>query len=567
MNQIDTALRDDLDAKLTSNLNVFTEQHAAAEKAEDSIGWSRCKISVFGERMSGKTSLIRGLLGRRFIANYVPTESLHAASITLSYNRNWRLSEADTFRNRHYAKIYFTSRKMKLPPKYQERIGMTIVDYGSRYVRHSIHQLLISSYGVNVFVFDMQAMLANPTQHAQRMHHWMQSLNLQLDDATVVVVGTRRDLISDLKQHEEIDSVVSKLTEAKNIKLIAPHGLSFFAVDNLSANGVSQVQKAIAATVVGEDYGNVAIPVRWITCLEKIKVLPSSLLALTRVEEICSRAALTSADEMKRMLSFFHDAGELIYLHTTENLASFVATKPSTLLDPITCIVDRELVEKVDRKAVHAAGLAKEFAQLRESAIVSMDLLHFFWKKQHASFLLDVCLHLLHLSPLARGGHDHLFLVPKMIPPAKENIARTMRGLRAEFRYRFLPDGIFERMICLYIDHCSRDEGLEEPVIKRDFCRVHFNKDTVVEFERHQDTIVLIVFDESKAQMCLSATQSILRQVNELAMNGKLGFSLYVEHEKEMISVQTAKRNRDCVWYRSSRSRVPASLRMSMFLS
>ena len=564
---MDNSLREQIDAKLTTNLETFSKQHAEVEKGEDSIGWSRCKISILGDVLSGKTCLVRGLLGRRFNPKYSPTVDQRTSSITLSYNRNWRLSEADTFRNRHFAKIYFTSRGMQLPPKYRERIGMSIVEYGSRCIDHSIHQLLLSSYGINVYVFDMEKMLNNPERAKRRMSYSMQLLNLRANVATVLVIGTRLDIVSEQKHIAELDGTVKECTQAKGLRLVSRGNLSFFPVDNKVAKGISQVQQAIGETVVGTDHGNVSIPVRWISCLEKIKICSSSLLPVAKVEEICQEFSMSSGEEISRMLSFFHDAGELLYLSTTENLASFVATKPSALLDPIAKIVDRATVEKVDFAAIQAAGLRKEFMQLKNKAIVSRDLLHYFWKKKHANFLLDVMLHLFQLSPLALGEHDQLFLVPSMIPSAKDTAMRSVHGLRAEFRYAFLPNGIFERMICLFIDHCSHDDGLEEPVIRRGFCRVHFNNDTVVEFEKHDDSIVLAVFDSRKAQKCLSATLSILRQINEFALKGKLSFALFVEHEKEMIPARRAKRTRDCVWFQSSRGRVPASVRMSMFLS
>ena len=110
---------------------------------------------------------------------------------------------------------------------------------------------------------------------------WLDAIQLHAHGAPVVLVGTHRDEVSDVKEHQSISERLKQLFGSHGCWphiVNGPDGLCFFPVDNKrglksgTAAGVIQLQQALEQTVMQQEYVKRLVPGTWLAMLDTARM-------------------------------------------------------------------------------------------------------------------------------------------------------------------------------------------------------------------------------------------------------------------------------------------------------
>ena len=284
--------------------------------------------------------------------------------------------------------------------------------------------------------------------------------------ARFFLIGTHKDVIKSHAEHERVESILrSELHGMLEHVCRNDHDdLIFFPVDNtLGATGdptLQSLRKSIESAVFDdpEEYIKEPVAASWHKALDALHETQEQFLLLDRVISISTYHGV-APDAVHAMLALFHKLGVLVHFSSPE-LRNIVTIEPQWLVDAVTLIIrDRGLhLDDIQQKAKQE--LRSDYNSLNDSAILSNQLLDLFWRDyriEQRSFLRGL---MLKMTLFCRWTSTS-FLVPSLLPmtsPAEPitSPAFTVAQWPLTFVCRFseiLPDGLFERLLCVVIDH------------------------------------------------------------------------------------------------------------------
>jgi GTPase SAR1 family protein len=102
----------------------------------------------------------------------------------------------------------------------QSKYIISIYDYGGQEVFNAIHPFFLTKYGLYVVVFDLRQLVKSAEEKEKEeclknLRFWLNSVSLHSYDeerremAPIILVGTRKDIVSSPEDHEEISKVLS----------------------------------------------------------------------------------------------------------------------------------------------------------------------------------------------------------------------------------------------------------------------------------------------------------------------------------------------------------------------
>ena len=188
-----------------------------------------------------------------------------------------------------------------------------------------------------------------------------------------------------------------------------------------------------------------------------------------------------------------------------------------------------------------------------------MDALFAFNAKQ-TDFLIDLMKQTMLLSDWywktdsARG--EHLFLVPSIVRTTKEDVNKVNEALRTwpktcmslylDFSDFFLPTGVFQRLVCLFVSIIANQiKEAPEPILGEDFALLFFTGGANTKFKTQlyltkaePDRIMLSVKDQSQARDMLNMVQVLVRKLRSEVMGSRLKMKLVLTLHQPLEAVQ-----------------------------
>lgn len=242
---------------------------------------------------------------------------------------------------------------------------------------------------------------------------WFDSLTLLAPTAPVLMVATFADYSS---SRDDVDKPMKELYELVNRhqSIVWNADGNAFAISNKEGSGISELRRTIETVARNQDHVSMKVSLRWIFCLDAILNEPEPFLPLATVRAYGKRYDVLSWTEVTEMLLFLHDFGMIVYFNTTDNLSEVVTTNPHWLVDEISKLIRDQTIHPFDYGAIDQAGLLHDLMVYLETAVVSRDLLHYFWNQKQVAFLIDFMRRLLLLGSWSFFQEPH-YLVPSMI--------------------------------------------------------------------------------------------------------------------------------------------------------
>ena len=230
------------------------------------------------------------------------------------------------------------------------------------------------------------------------------------------------------------------------------------------------------------------------------------------------------------------------------------------ILDPqwlVTClssVIHDYKIKDLDKTYLKTAGLDEDFQRFASQGIITRDLLEFFWGRTSTNFLLDLMQHLLLLSPWHYGQSDAAFLVPCMIKEAPRLRWRktTVKGKKLDFIFQFLPDGVFEYLVCICVQ-ISSVAGMEvnrkkKPVLGTKYCKLWLEGVCQVHMTREKSAIEVVVTKDEYAPRCLEILMSMVKKVNDQLLSSRLEWEVRLETSRGMLEHHRVQQERIEPW-------------------
>ena len=352
-------------------------------------------------------------------------------------------------------------------------LQLVISDFGGQKVFASFQHLFIRKNGVFVVVFNMEWLLQDSTckqRCLEYLRFWLNSIYMHTvlhnsssataedgEAARVVIVGTRKDKVSDPRVHQQISNAISTAfnhcpfweSVLENEDGVGPNGkmhMCFFPVDNKCRQGggadptIGLMQAKIEAELQLSPFVTQRQPLSWFGVVDALlaeKNQERCFLPYAEVSDMCAKRGIEVVDELPRLLSFLHEMGIVFWL-PEDTLRDIVIldvvkafVKPATLL---VCKhqadgeddVERTHVLKIHRDCQNKHGA--DWADLLQLGIVSEALLEALLKGFEATYAAIVHL-MVKFALLVRidtfddsYSSAPSFLVPALLPVAKKAV-------------------------------------------------------------------------------------------------------------------------------------------------
>jgi len=422
---------------------------------------------------------------------------------------------------------------------------LSLWDFGGQSVFYAMHHIFLTKTGIYIMVFDMRELL-NLSAQADALSYvafWLKSIRLHAPDAAVLIVGTFADEIQERKEIAAINNALLGFMGGDFPQVVRNNveNLTFFSIDNQSGTGIRALRKKVEDTARNDArMTGKEVSMQHIVLLDKILSMRknSDFVTFDDVKAVASTVGIRGHEALEQALTLFHERGLLIYLTSTETLRNIIIIQPQWLIDALAKVIRDGGLHRFDATEIEKRGLTDDLKMTFESGVTTRDFLEYVWGKEHWAFFLDLMERTMLLSEW-KFKHEQVFLIPSVL---HQDYQGEKNGLRCifDFSRSFLPNGVFQRMICLLVAHSSRSYQksgemaiLERPKLFKNFASVDFEPGFRIKV--YEDTklqhFYLLVDDNSltKSNRSLIVIQSMLRKINSDIMGNGLSWEIFLE--------------------------------------
>ena len=428
-------------------------------------------------------------------------------------------------------------------------LKVSIWDYGGQAVFYTLHHIFLTKWGVYLLVFNPKAYLADPTSTENYLRFWLHSVRIHAPEAPIIMVATFASEV-DRRKWNKLNKMIAKLVKrsTSSHNLIPCDELFYFPIDNRTKSGVDALRQAAEEAISKQDVVNFPVSLQWMQALDASLDKKTPWIRFAQYKEIATAVGVNSSEEINAMLALFHELGVILHFTSTEALREFVVTSPDWLIANVSKLIRDSSLHKLDTRTLVSAGLRADMETLHAKALVSRDLLEFFWGRTEAAFLLDLMRSLFLLSNWKFRSQEELYLVPSMIQGNRENVDGKSKNTDlstcalCEIRFEYLLPGVLERLVCLCVEYSSTREDTLEPMLSKHFCRVWFSDSYFVDLSPTGETIRVVISDEDMAMACMNVLISMLRKVNLDIMGSGLIYDVFMREGSKMLPYRKAKK-------------------------
>eukprot|EP00511_Aplanochytrium_stocchinoi_P011647 CAMPEP_0204868064 /NCGR_PEP_ID=MMETSP1348-20121228/25493_1 /ASSEMBLY_ACC=CAM_ASM_000700 /TAXON_ID=215587 /ORGANISM="Aplanochytrium stocchinoi, Strain GSBS06" /LENGTH=718 /DNA_ID=CAMNT_0052020853 /DNA_START=526 /DNA_END=2682 /DNA_ORIENTATION=+ len=426
-------------------------------------------------------------------------------------------------------------------------IALSLWDFGGQSVFYSMHHIFMIKSGIYVLVFDMRELLNKQDEALSYISFWLRSIRLHASAAPLVMVGTFLNEISGSDALQTINEILVRHTKTlANHQLVHndEEDLLFFPVDNKDGLGANGLRKHIEELARKDESVFDQISVRWMSLLDMIisKRNSDSYITFSMVKGLAAKVGLQGSVELDAAMKLFHERGLLIHITATDVLKDIVIIKPQWLIDMLCKVIRDETLHMFDKSEFKKVGLEKDLKLMFSKALASRDLLEYIWKneKKQVDFFIELMKRTMLLSEYTFQGESK-YLIPSLLHDHysyEELHGEKINGLSClfDFSESFLPNGVFQRLICLCVASSSRYEQQKnsvrtEPKLFQNFGVIEFQPNCVIRLLEDQrlQRITLYVDNNKKASKCYKVIQSMLRKLNADVMGSGLNWDAKFE--------------------------------------
>lgn len=447
----------------------------------------------------------------------------------------------------------------------RDAVRFTIWDYGGQRVFYSLHHLFMSKLGVYLLVFSMKELQDSVERGKAYLEFWLNTLSLHAPDTPLILVGTFWDELEGKNALTDINNAVNEVLERFPFNVIMNerqerHDLSFFPLTNKNGNGIGLIRETIDKTARDLDHMGTELPITWIYVIEHLLTkYKKPYIKLEKFKEIALSLKVKDETEAMNMLQTFSDLGLVLHLTQTTALQNMIVLKPQWLITNFGRIIRDEKLHEHNKKFVKRNNLEDDVVHLFQDGLVSEDFLLMVWKEHELEYLLDMMKQTLMLSDWTfknssvANSEKIYYFVPSLVTGSRdiedydgnENFNEAMKEKLtydefinkyeniqnfAFFQFKYLPDGVFDRLICLCVAHSNLLKVQSPPIISKGVVEISFGEgETIRLYNEVKFSTIVLEIDESsqgKAAHALLKIQSMMQKLRADIIGEGLGWEI-----------------------------------------
>eukprot|EP00511_Aplanochytrium_stocchinoi_P011561 CAMPEP_0204875164 /NCGR_PEP_ID=MMETSP1348-20121228/45225_1 /ASSEMBLY_ACC=CAM_ASM_000700 /TAXON_ID=215587 /ORGANISM="Aplanochytrium stocchinoi, Strain GSBS06" /LENGTH=584 /DNA_ID=CAMNT_0052031445 /DNA_START=159 /DNA_END=1913 /DNA_ORIENTATION=- len=453
-------------------------------------------------------------------------------------------------------------------------LTLSLWDFGGQKVFYSMHHIFMTATGMYLVIFDMRELFqeSKKDESLKYMSFWLKSIKLHAPTAPLLIVGTFLHDVHSKEQLKAIENMLKGFPETLFTQLVHNEeaDLLFFPIDNKENLGVAKLRKCIEGVVREDESVLQEVPIKWLVFLDEIlnRRKTESYLTLRAVKQLAADIGITSAAEQEKALQMFHEKGMLIHLTSTAALNDIVTIKPQWLIDNISNVIRDDSIHMFDITELKKMELLEEVETMFSRAVASRDVLEYVWKEDEIEFFVDLMKRTLLMSDWSFGGEENRFLIPSLLNKVYD-IGEIEKGIRCVFDFSdsFLPNGVFERLLCLCVAHSTSPRSAyakqgysaKEPKLYKNFCTIEFGPDNTIRLhvDEDSDTLSCCMENLKSAERNLAIISSMIQKLNTDVMGTGLKWTVLLEDPSngKLISHEDAFQKRLSPWFQEKNAK------------
>jgi len=370
-------------------------------------------------------------------------------------------------------------------------VTFTIWDFGGQEIFYTLHHVFLTKYGVYLLVFNMNELLKKTDEGVRYLRFWLDSVKLHAPSAPIILIGTFLDVVNGENKLEQVEEILCERVDIDaNRQVCNDHSdLSFYPLDNTGSNGqdgVATIRKQIEEIVIGEyefdvEYITKPVKLAWTYFIDLLVEKKEPTIKRSEVLKIASTHSITE-QEMEKVLTFFHELGIIVYFGSDEQLRSHVTFQPQWLIDAFACVIYDPQVHKSKVKKLKGK-LKDDRIAYKQTGILTTALLQELLKEYNTDdfvYLVRLLERMLLISPwIFDEDKDDMprFLVPSLLKYKTKSKEHEFNYDGPCFYFDFgelMPTGIFQRIICQFVEQSCQYEGSARPTIEYSFAALSF---------------------------------------------------------------------------------------------
>ncbi|XP_038049627.1 uncharacterized protein LOC119723150 [Patiria miniata] len=396
---------------------------------------------------------------------------------------------------------------------------LSLWDFAGDTLYHCTHHVFMPDRALYVIVFNLHAAVSDEDGQLQKLLFWLHSVcaHARHPDAVIIIVGTHKASVPEAHRLRFTDELHRRITShfCHRLVLNPLDDKPLFLVENSQPvdEDFKQLRAEIFRQVESAEYAQETYPIKYLHFYREIQNrrklaetdCAAYVMTLDQISDLARDTCdVTNEDDLKSMLRFFGEAGELIHKDDDDILRQHVVLDPQFLVD-----VMKKLV-RIPRGSKRSHRFAVNWRDYESSGIINEGLLqHIYGDMLHLVPLLTKLLQAYDLMcPVASVFNPNCsqksFLVPAMLPPYRgESMEFWKPQSKEEVFYfdfgSFDPSTVYSRLLTRCLTHASLDkfDSTSKPLIFADRCRFNIGTRCIFKLQLER---------RSSQQMLLSVT-------------------------------------------------------------
>ncbi|HDN27288.1 MAG TPA: GTP-binding protein, partial [Thioploca sp.] len=237
---------------------AIANYYKALKSAEKPLNES--KLILIGDGGSGKTSLMKRLLGLNFNPQESQTHCININTLTLQHNGN--------------------------------EIKLHCWDFGGQQIMHATHQFFLSKRSLYLLVLD--------SRRETQVDYWLKHIQTFGKNAPVIIV------INKIDENPHFD-----LPQQRQLKKRYPNLKHISRISCATQQGMSELQRLIQNTLPDIELLNTVFPAKWFKVKTAIteQAEKTNFTSYEHYVDICQANGITKESEQNTLINFLHDLG------------------------------------------------------------------------------------------------------------------------------------------------------------------------------------------------------------------------------------------------------------------
>jgi len=269
--------------------DAIREYFASLQEGQEKI--NELKVLIVGHGESGKTSLLKRILGREFDPKEHQTYGIEI----------------------HTQNINYDDREVKA----------NFWDFGGQKIMHSTHQFFFTERSFYLLVLDGRA--------EEDAEYWLKHIESFGGDSPIIV------LLNKIDQNPSFDVDRKHLRDKYNIK-------GFYPISCETTEGLEAFIEGLHQEILKVDSIEIKWSPKWLKVKQFLEQSTQHYITHERFEEICVDEQIEAKETQKTLMGFLHDLGVALNFKKLEYLSTFVLN-PIWVTEAVYKIInDKEVI-------------------------------------------------------------------------------------------------------------------------------------------------------------------------------------------------------------------------------